>query len=104
MKLCVLWPDRGELIHDVSPSFFSFTAFLFMNSLTGIKIVAYSPLGRGFLTGSIRGLDAPALEGFDFRKLMPKFAEGNLQHNLALVDVAQALADRKGCSVSMTDK
>lgn len=67
---------------------------------TGIKIVAYSPLGRGFLTGSIRTLDAPVLEGFDYRKFMPKFAEGNLQQNLSLVDAVQALADRKGCTVS----
>ena len=65
----------------------------------GIKIVAYSPLGRGFLTGTIRSRDDPVLGGTDFRKMSPKFAEGSLQHNLALVDGVQALADRKKCSV-----
>jgi aryl-alcohol dehydrogenase-like predicted oxidoreductase len=65
----------------------------------GIKIVAYSPLGRGFLTGTIRSLSDPALEGHDYRKINPKFANGNLDTNLALVDAVQALADAKGCTV-----
>jgi len=65
----------------------------------GIKIVAYSPLGRGFLTGTIKSLDSPALEGFDYRKMSPKFAEGNFQQNLSLVEAVQALADRKHITV-----
>ncbi|KAJ1416670.1 NADP-dependent oxidoreductase domain-containing protein [Ochromonadaceae sp. CCMP2298] len=44
----------------------------------GIKIIAYSPLGRGFLTGAIRGRDDALLEGVDFRKMLPKFAEENI--------------------------
>jgi len=67
----------------------------------GIKIVAYSPLGRGFLTGSIRGRDDPAIspaDGFDFRKMLPKFAEGNIDANLALVDALQPLVQSKGCT------
>ena len=65
----------------------------------GIKIVAYSPLGRGFLTGTIRSREDPSLAGFDFRKMMPKFSEDNLAHNLALVDAVQALAARKSITV-----
>jgi aryl-alcohol dehydrogenase-like predicted oxidoreductase len=65
----------------------------------GIKIVAYSPLGRGFLTGTIRSLSDPALDGHDYRKISPKFANGNLDTNLALVDAVQGLADSKGCTV-----
>jgi aryl-alcohol dehydrogenase-like predicted oxidoreductase len=61
----------------------------------GIKIVAYSPLGRGFLTGAIR--DRTELK--DYRATNPKFAEGNFENNLSLVDAIQALADRKGITV-----
>jgi aryl-alcohol dehydrogenase-like predicted oxidoreductase len=62
----------------------------------GIKIVAYSPLGRGFLTGSIRGRDDPKLDANDFRLKTPKFAEGNIEENLKLVDSVKELADKKG--------
>lgn len=61
----------------------------------GIKIVAYSPLGRGFLTGTIQGVDSVQ----DYRKMSPKFQDGNFQQNLALVNSVQALADRKGITV-----
>jgi len=61
----------------------------------GIKIIAYSPLGRGFLTGAIRGRDDALLEGVDFRKMLPKFAEENIAANLALVDAAQTIALRR---------
>jgi aryl-alcohol dehydrogenase-like predicted oxidoreductase len=66
----------------------------------GIKIVAYSPLGRGFLTGSLRSREDPSLDKQDFRLFgMPRFAEGNFEGNLALVDAVAAIAKRKGCSV-----
>lgn len=66
----------------------------------GIKIVAYSPLGRGFLTGSIRSREDPAMDPNDYRiKAHPKFQEGNFQNNLELVDRVKALADRKGITV-----
>jgi len=61
----------------------------------GVKIVAYSPLGRGFLTGIMRDRESIV----DYRKMSPKFAEGNFDHNLSLVDAVQALADRKGITV-----
>ncbi len=47
----------------------------------GIGFVAYSPLGRGFLTGTVTGLDA--LREGDARRNMPRFQGDNLRHNLA---------------------
>src|SRR4051794_24160082 len=56
----------------------------------GIGFVAYSPLGRGFLTGSFR---APgALPESDSRRSMPRFAGGNAERNLTLVDEIEAVA------------
>ncbi len=61
----------------------------------GIGIVAYSPLGRGFLTGRFRSADSFG-EG-DFRNVaQPRFAEGNLQRNLAMVDALDKLAAERG--------
>jgi aryl-alcohol dehydrogenase-like predicted oxidoreductase len=59
----------------------------------GIGFVAYSPLGRGFLTGAITSLDD--LEDGDFRRGNPRFAEDNLAANLALVEVIRSLAAEK---------
>jgi aryl-alcohol dehydrogenase-like predicted oxidoreductase len=61
----------------------------------GIAFVAYSPLGRGALTGAIRKLDDLA-EG-DYRRNSPRFAEGNLSHNLSLVDRLAEMAAGKKC-------
>ncbi|MGA2838228.1 MAG: aldo/keto reductase [Acidimicrobiales bacterium] len=62
----------------------------------GIGIVAYSPLGRGFLTGDITSPeDFP--EG-DFRKFQPRFSGENFAHNLELVDRVRDLAVAKGCT------
>jgi len=59
-----------------------------------IGFVAYSPLGRGFLTGRYRKPDA--FGPGDFRPRTPRFQEGNFQRNLALVDRVEALAAEKG--------
>lgn len=64
----------------------------------GIGLVAYSPLGRGFLTGAIRERDALAED--DSRRRHPRFDEDNLQHNLALLDKVEAVAQRNGLSES----
>ena len=64
----------------------------------GIGFVPYSPLGRGFLTGSIRSRDD--LEQNDFRAGLPRFAEGNLEANLALVDRLKALAEARGVTAA----
>ena len=56
----------------------------------GIGFVAYSPLGRGFLTGTIR--DREALADNDSRRRHPRFSEGNLEQNLALLAALEAIA------------
>ena len=61
----------------------------------GIAFVAYSPLGRGVFTGAIRRLDDLA-EG-DYRRNSPRFSEGNLSHNLSLVDRLMEMAAGKKC-------
>jgi aryl-alcohol dehydrogenase-like predicted oxidoreductase len=62
----------------------------------GISYVAYSPLGRGFLTGQIQKLaDIP--EG-DRRRDHPRFQDGNFGHNVELVHRIEALARDKGCT------
>jgi aryl-alcohol dehydrogenase-like predicted oxidoreductase len=62
----------------------------------GIGFVAYSPLGRGFLTGSIRSPDA--LDEADFRRGSPRFQEENLEKNLAIVEHIEAIAKKKSCT------
>jgi aryl-alcohol dehydrogenase-like predicted oxidoreductase len=64
----------------------------------GIGFVAYSPLGRGFLTGQIRSPDD--LEEGDWRRQSPRFQGANFQRNLDLVAGIQAIAARKGCRPS----
>jgi aryl-alcohol dehydrogenase-like predicted oxidoreductase len=60
----------------------------------GIAFVAYSPLGRGLLTGKIASVDD--LEEQDFRRQAPRFSEENLEQNLQVVEGVKALADAKG--------
>ncbi len=64
----------------------------------GIGFVAYSPLGRGFLTGAIA---KPAdLSGGDFRSLNPRMSGANFQANLKLVNAVKAMAQEKGVSAA----
>ncbi|WP_354641720.1 aldo/keto reductase [Kitasatospora camelliae] len=56
----------------------------------GISLVPYSPLGRGFLTGTVRSVDA--LPEGDFRRANPRFADGGLEANLPLLDHLHAIA------------
>jgi len=60
----------------------------------GIGLVPYSPLGRGFLTGTITSADALAPD--DFRRQNPRFVGDALAANLALVDRVRKLAERNG--------
>jgi len=62
----------------------------------GIGLVAYSPLGRGFLTGAIRSYDDLADD--DFRKTNPRFSRENFDRNLALADEAGVLAGEIGAT------
>lgn len=61
----------------------------------GIGLVPYSPLGRGFLTGSVKPDTVP--EG-DFRHTMPRFSGEAGTHNFRLVEALQKLAEEKGCT------
>jgi aryl-alcohol dehydrogenase-like predicted oxidoreductase len=61
----------------------------------GIGLVAYSPLGRGFLTGALRTpADVEKLDDSDFRKDHPRFTGENFQRNLRLADQVQAVAEQ----------
>ncbi|WP_406664502.1 aldo/keto reductase [Gallaecimonas sp. GXIMD1310] len=57
----------------------------------GVALVAYSPLGRGFLSGAIRSVDD--FEADDFRRQNPRFQGQNFQRNLALVEAIKAMAE-----------
>jgi aryl-alcohol dehydrogenase-like predicted oxidoreductase len=61
-----------------------------------IGFVAYSPLGRGFLTGTIKSPDDFAAD--DYRRTTPRFQGENFARNLALVDKVRELASEKGCT------
>jgi len=60
----------------------------------GIGLVAYSPLGRGFLSGRFSSPDE--LDEGDFRRYGPRFTGENLQHNLKLAGAVKELAGEKG--------
>jgi aryl-alcohol dehydrogenase-like predicted oxidoreductase len=62
----------------------------------GIAFVAYSPLGRGFLTGRFRSIDDLAAD--DWRRNNPRFQGANFEKNLELVARVEALAKKKGCT------
>jgi aryl-alcohol dehydrogenase-like predicted oxidoreductase len=62
----------------------------------GIAFVAYSPLGRGFLTGQIKKFDDLAQD--DFRRFSPRFQGKNFQKNLDLVARVEQLAKEKNCT------
>ncbi|MDT5139986.1 MAG: hypothetical protein QOD58_4248 [Mycobacterium sp.] len=62
----------------------------------GIGFVAYSPLGRGFLTGAIRSTDA--IPDTDFRKTNPRFVDENFQHNLRSADQLRAISSDVGAT------
>jgi aryl-alcohol dehydrogenase-like predicted oxidoreductase len=65
----------------------------------GVGFVPYSPLGRGFLTGTIRSA-ADFSSPTDFRQRMPRFAEGALADNLAVVDVIESVAAEQGATAA----
>ena len=64
----------------------------------GIAFVAYSPLGRGFLTGAFQKLDDLAAD--DYRRNAPRFQGENFQKNVAVVQKVRTLAESKGCTPS----
>ena len=64
----------------------------------GIGFVPYSPLGRGFLTGTIRSLDQLADD--DFRRGQPRFQGANFEHNIAIVEAIDQLAEKTGATAA----
>lgn len=62
----------------------------------GVGFVAYSPLGRGFLTGQIQRFEDLAPD--DFRRISPRFQGENFHKNLVLVDRIRGIAAEKGCT------
>lgn len=62
----------------------------------GASFFAYSPLGRGFLTGRINGKSS--LGQGDFRMFNPRFSDENLSHNLAIVEVIRQFSLEKSCT------
>ena len=62
----------------------------------GIGFVAYSPLGRGFLTGQIKSIDD--LDPDDWRRTSPRFQGENFRKNLDLVREIEAMAKERGCT------
>jgi aryl-alcohol dehydrogenase-like predicted oxidoreductase len=64
----------------------------------GIGFVAYSPLGRGFLTGQVRSIDD--LPENDFRRAIPRFQEAHFHKNIELVEAIEAVADEKSVTSS----
>ena len=64
----------------------------------GIGLVAYSPLGRGFLTGRFKKIDD--LPPDDYRRFSPRFQGQNFQRNLDLINRLEQLAEKKHCTPS----
>jgi aryl-alcohol dehydrogenase-like predicted oxidoreductase len=64
----------------------------------GIGFVPYSPLGRGFLTGTAQRPEQMPQD--DFRRTQPRFASGNFDRNMALVDAVKEVATRLGATAA----
>ena len=63
----------------------------------GISLIPYSPLGRGFFTGTIT--DQSHLRENDRRAIFPRFSVENLERNVPLLDVIRDIAEAKGCTI-----
>jgi len=63
-----------------------------------ITVIAYSPLGRGFLTGQIKKPED--LEEGDFRRNLTRFSEENFNHNMEVVNALKAIADKKNITAA----
>jgi aryl-alcohol dehydrogenase-like predicted oxidoreductase len=65
----------------------------------GVAVVAYSPLGRGLLTGAYTTKESISGEG-DWRGMFPRFTGDNFDANVKLVSQFKELADKKGCTTA----
>jgi pyridoxine 4-dehydrogenase len=61
-------------------------------------VVAYSPVGRGFLTGELRSLDD--LPANDFRRMLPRFQPEAFKQNFKIVEAVEGIAKRKGVTTA----
>jgi aryl-alcohol dehydrogenase-like predicted oxidoreductase len=93
---------RAHAVHPITAIESEFSLFnrapeadvLPATSELGTGFIAYSPLGRGWLTGALRSPGDIADD--DFRRGLPQFQPGNFEHNLALADEVRALAGETG--------
>ena len=72
------------------------TEFLKTARELGVKIIAYSPLGRGFLTNTIKSRND--FDEGDNRLNHPRFSEDHFEDNLKLVKILAEIAEKKGCT------
>jgi aryl-alcohol dehydrogenase-like predicted oxidoreductase len=109
LGLCEAGPDTIRRAHAVHPIAALQTEYslwtrdverelLPLAEELGIALVAYSPLGRGFLTGAFRARE-DLIPG-DRRHAHPRFQEGNFERNLDLLTPLAAIAAEKGCSLA----
>jgi aryl-alcohol dehydrogenase-like predicted oxidoreductase len=97
---------RAQAVHPISAVQSEYSLWtrdpengvLAMCRTLGVGFVAYSPLGRGFLTGAIASTDD--LDASDFRRSSPRFEGENFNRNLALVGRVRAMAARKQCTAA----
>lgn len=109
--LCEVSPDtlrRAHAVHPVSAVQSEYSLWTREVEATGgvldacreldIGFVPYSPLGRGFLTGTFDTTDH--LDDNDFRRANPRFQDSNLAANQAIVNSLNAIAQQKGCTTA----
>ena len=65
----------------------------------GVAIVAYAPLGRGLLSGTVTSKESISKDG-DWRSLFPRFSDDNLDANVDVANQFNAVAKKKGCSAA----
>jgi len=95
---------RAHAVHPISAIQWEYSLFCLapeqglLNACKelGITFVAYSPLGRGFLTGKYKSVDD--LEQNDMRRTNPRFIGENWQKNMRLVNEVEKMAQEKGCT------
>jgi aryl-alcohol dehydrogenase-like predicted oxidoreductase len=99
---------RAHAVHPIAAAEMEYSPFAleiespqtnFLNTARelGTKIVAYSPLGRGALTGTIKTREE-LVEAKDVRLMFPQFSEENFPHNLSFAEALGLLAKEKGCT------
>jgi aryl-alcohol dehydrogenase-like predicted oxidoreductase len=109
LGLCEAGPDtirRAHAVHPISALETEYSLWtrdieakvLPVTRELGIALVAYCPLGRGFLTGSFHSRGD--LISSDRRHAHPRFQEGNFEQNLTLLKPIQAIAQAKGCTMA----